>query len=257
MRVNRSTDRTIEIIKYIAAKPKPSTLGEISRNLDIPKTSTLEILNTLVQKNVLEMEGTEFKTYQLGWTLLEMSISVLSKVDLLGVARPLMGELSSQIGESVFLAVEDQGEMVYLEKVEGTSMVRTTVALGSRAPIHSGALGKAFLAALPDPKVLEITNGGNLVSYTQNTITNHDDLIKDLEMTRERGYAIDNQEYVLDLYCVGAPIYNQTNQPIAAISIPTQAHKRDSERISKFTKLLTATALLVSKRLGYTGQRLY
>lgn len=257
MRINKSAARTIDIIDFVSSRSKPVTLTEISRALQIPKSSALEILNTLSSKHIIDIRDDGNKTVKLSWKLLEMTATVLSRNDLHQEAQSYLEELSQQTGETVFLAVEDKGEMVYLNKVEGPSMIRATAVLGSRIPMHSGALGKAFLAALPDSRIKEITGGGELQSYTRNTITHHQDLLQEIERIRKQGYAVDNQEYVLDIFCLGAPVYNQQNHPIASISIATQAYKMDKEKKSLYAGLLVRAALSLSKRLGFTGNNLY
>ena len=153
--------------------------------------------------------------------------------------------------------MEDRGEMVYLGKEEGLSMIRATANLGSRMPMYCTGLGKALLAAYSENRVREITGGGRLALLTDNTIKHYDDLIRELDSTRRRGYSIDNQECILDVFCVAAPIYDQTEKPVAAISIASQACKMDKERLEKFAKLVQNAALNISRRLGFRGEKLY
>jgi DNA-binding IclR family transcriptional regulator len=113
------------------------------------------------------------------------------------------------------------------------------------------------LAAYPEEKVKEIFRKSDMTKRTPYTITNYADLILDLERTRQRGYAIDNREGEIEVFCVAAPIYNQFSQPIAAISIASLYSKINDERLHKFERLITETALGISKRLGFTGERLF
>lgn len=257
MRINKSTSRTIDIIQFVSSKSKPVTLTEISTSLKLPKSSALEILNTLVSKDIMEPGEKGTKTFKIGWKLLEMTVATLSRNDLHREARPHLEELSDQSGETIFLAVEDHGHMVYLDKVEGSSMIRATATLGSRVPMHCGALGKAFLAALPNSRIAEITGGANLKPYTPNTITCYTKLLEEIRRIRKQGYAVDNQEYVPDIFCLGAPVLNQMNQPIASISMAMRAYKMDKGKKSECASLVIRTAMNLSRRLGFTEKKLY
>lgn len=98
----------------------------------------------------------------------------------------------------------------------------------------------------------ELTNP--CLEQTENTIRRYDDLVRSLESTRRKGYSIDNQECILDVFCVAVPIYDHTEKPVAAISIASQASKMDKERLEKFAKLVQNAALNISRRLGYRGE---
>jgi len=257
MRNNRSASRVIDILRLISTKDHALTISEISQTLGIPKSSTFEILYTLLEKNIVEIANEDLKTFRLGLGLFEIVLSALAKTDLHREARPLLEMTGSKIGETVFLAVEDQGEMVYLDKVEGPSMLRTTANLGSRMPMHCVALGKALLAAYPKDKVKEIISRRKLVQRTKNTIINYSDLMKELDATRKRGYSIDNQEAAPDVFCVAAPVYDGLGKPVAAVSIATHASKMKSGRLREFAERIQNTALTISKRLGFQEDRLF
>jgi len=257
LRFNNSTSRTIDIIQLLSSKKKPITLTEISKALEIPKSSTLEILNTLVSKDIIACGEEGTKTFKIGWKLLEMTVFTLSQNDLHKEARSHLEELAHQTGETVFLAIEDSGQMVYLDKVEGSSMIRATAALGSRVPMHCGALGKAFLAALPDSRIAELTSELELKPYTPHTTTCYADLLEEIKRIRKQGYAVDNEEYLPDIFCLGAPVFNQLDQPIASISIAMPAHKLDKRQKAKFSSFVSRTALNLSRRLGFTRDKLY
>lgn len=257
MRINKSAARTVDILSLIATKEKPLTITEISKTLAIPKSSTFELVYTLVEKNFLEIEDENLKTLKLGLKLFEVGVSFLDKTDLHREARPLLEDMMAKSGETVFLAVEDKGELVYLDKVETSSSVRTTANLGSRNPMHCTGLGKALLAAYTNERVKEITGGGELLSKTEYTIKHYNDLVIDLDRTRKRGYAIDNRESEREVFCVAAPVYNRSAEPVAAISIASLASKMNNDRMEKFSKLVVSTALNISRRLGFVGNKLY
>ena len=257
MRINKSAARTIDIIELFSKRGKPLTLTEISKTLGIPKTSAFDIIYTLLGKNILEYENKKFKTFQLGLRLFEVTLLALGKTDLHRVARPHLDQLIEKTGETVYLAVENNDEVVYLDKAEGTSAVRFAAELGTRKPIYCTGLGKAILAAHTDAKVREIIKRNRLTPITENTIITYDELLEELEAIRERGYAIDNQECVKGIFCVAAPIYGTSDKPIAAISIATSVSSMDAGKLERLGVLIPETALQISRRLGFPRDKLF
>lgn len=257
MRINKSTARTIDIIKLLAVSGRPMTLTEISRELAIPKTSTFDIITTLIDRNILEYEDKRFKTIQLGLGLFEVTLLALGKRDLHRVARPYLNQILEDTGETVYLAVENNSEVVYLDKAEGSSAVRYSAELGARLPLYCTGLGKAILAAYPADKVRELVTGRTMNQFTASTITNLMDLQEELAATKQRGYAIDNQEVTEGIYCVAAPVFDATDKPIAAISIASGVSLMENGRLAKLGALISDKALIISRKLGFSGKNLF
>jgi DNA-binding IclR family transcriptional regulator len=254
MRINKSAARTIDIIELLAERGKSLTLTEISKALDLPKTSSFDIISTLIERKILEYDNKQFKTIQLGLKLFETTLLALGKTDLHRVARPYLDQLLENTGETVYLGVENNGEIIYLEKAEGSSAVRFSAELGTRRPVYCTGLGKSILAAHTDAKVRQIVRGDRLVPFTENTITTFDKLMKEVKAVRKRGYATDNEEIAEGIFCVAAPVYDTSNKPIAAISIAMSPSSADKERLGA---LVSETALKISRRLGFSKAQLF
>lgn len=254
---NKTAARVVDILLLIAKSEKPLTITEVSNSLGIPKSSTFNLLYTLVDKRFLEIENENLKTFKLGLKLFEAGSSYLAKKELTNVAIPLLESLLNEVKDTVFLAVEDEGELVYLKKFEPSSEIRTTARLGSRKPMHCTGLGKALLAAYSDKKVKKIIGEGELEALTKYTITDSDELMKDLEQIRKRGYSIDDRESEEQLFCVAVPIYDQNASPVAAISIATLVSTVDPERITKISRKIRNTGLQISRQLGFSKNKLF
>jgi DNA-binding IclR family transcriptional regulator len=257
VRINNSTARTIDIIKLLAERHAPLTLTEISNTLGIPKTSTYDIIATLMDRNILEYENRLFKTIQLGLGLFEITLLALGKRDLHRVARPYLDQILERTGETVYLAVENNGEVVYLEKAEGSAAVRYSADLGTRLPLYCTGLGKSILAAYPNEKVREIVAGYSMRSFTSQTITNVMDLQEELAATRLRGYAIDNQEVTEGIFCVAAPIYGAGDKPVAAISIASGSSMLQDGKMDKLGTIIAEKALVISRKMGFSKEALF
>lgn len=256
MKVNKSVARAIDIVGLIAGRKDDLTTTEISRCLRLPKSSTFELLSTLVEKGYLEI--TENKTFRLGVKLFQDGFSYLGKTDLRREARPFLEKMMLESGETVFLVTESNGRVVYIDKVESTSSIKTSSTLGSMNPMHCTGVGKALLAAYSDERVGEIVETVPLLPMTCHTITDLNKLKQDLESTRNRGYAIDDKESEIEVSCVAAPIYDSAGQPIAAISIAGLSSRMlNPAKVHELGMLVMNTALTVSKRMGYRAEKLY
>ncbi len=255
MNTNKSTVRTIEILHLIAGSSQPLTITEISQALKIPKSTTHQIIQTLFELRILEISKS--KTYRLGIRFFELALPAFARMDLRREAEPILEDLSSKSGESVFMATYDGNEIVYLDQVMGPSLLRLSVNPGTRGPIYCTALGKAILAALPDDRAAEIIGEEPLERFTDFTIRSREQLMTDLKNTRKRGFAIDDRELFPDISCLAAPVLGSTGEPTAAISIVSHSSRMNSSRIEKLGALLQEAVLNLSRRLGFMGHNLF
>lgn len=256
LKINKAVSRAVDILEYIARQKGEVTLATLSKELSLPKSSVFDIAHTLVEKKMLRFRE-ESKSYLLDLKSFEIGNAYLSKNDVHALALPYLKDISAQTGETVFLAVENNGMIVYLDKVEGSSPTRTTCAIGDRNMMHCTGLGKAMLATYPLEKVRYITGGGSLQSHTPNTRKNFLELIRDLESIRARGYSIDDREDNEYVFCVACPLLDASGQCIAAISISCIYTAAVGERLSLYSRLITSAALDISQRLGYLKPYLF
>ena len=257
-RLNKSAARSVEILEFIAKGERPVSMADICRELGFPKSSTFELVYTLINKGFLEVADEKLKTFRLGFKLFQVGVAFLANTSLHKEARPVMEELMLVTDHTVLMAVEHNGKIVYLDKVEPPAeVVRIEAKLGSSNLLHCTGLGKALLAAYSHERVKELTGGDRLIPKTPFSIQSYDELVKELECIRERGYSIDNKESESNVFCFAAPIYDRLNQPVAAISLRCLAATIDNDKINKFSQLITQSALLISHRLGFLGSKLY
>ncbi|MCC3380461.1 IclR family transcriptional regulator [Paenibacillus farraposensis] len=256
-KLNKSAERVVDLLVLLSNSSSPLTLNEICKTLGLPKSSAFELVQTLLYKNFIELDDPRLKTYRLGIGAFEAGIAYLSNMGIPHLARPLLQELNRQTGSTVFLGVEDKGQIVYLDKAENYSVMRPTAKLGSRRFIHTTGIGKALLAALPTEKIQFILGDGEIPAKTQYSKVTLQEILQDMAEIRARGYSIDDREDNLEMYCIGSAIYDQWNQPVAAISVASMYSTMTPERESMIVKLVKKTALKLSNQLGYRGERLY
>ena len=241
----------------MADAKKSLTLTEISSALNIPKSSTLDIIQALLEKEVIEIDNPNSKTYKLGIMLFTLGSASVSRTNLQAVAHSPMAELSFTTKKTVFLGVPKHEKIVYVSKIEGSGPIQSSCSIGDTNPMYLTGIGKAILAGLTDAEVFSLYGDGPYLQRTPQTLADYTTLITDLNQSRERGYTIDDREGVEFIYCFGAPIYDYTNKVIAAISITSIVDEIREEEKSNYPKLISQVAMEISKRLGFTGNKFY
>ncbi len=205
-----------------------STVSELANSLDIPNSTAHVYLNTLREAGYVVKDG---DTYRLGLRFLKHGGYARHRLDLYQAAKSEVDELSSRTGEVADLGVEEGGKRVLVYKSEGPEGVTQKPVTGEYTHMHMTALGKSLLASYDSDRVEEIIETHGLPPSTPHTITDRDTLFDELERTRERGYAVENQERREGIRAIGAPIHDTDGQAIGAISISGPMSKLTDDRI--------------------------
>jgi len=249
--VVKSADRVLDILELLADEPQGLTVTEISARLGIARSSTHGLVYNLLWRGYLTQEHPRDKRFRLGARLIHLGLAVMDRVDLRSAARAPLEQLVAAAGATAYVAVPDRGELVYVDKLAVARRdVGMDMRIGVRRPIHSSSLGKALLAALDDESAAAIIDGIDLYPVTDSTITTPAALLADLAETRARGYSMDEQEAVLGVCCVGAPIRDHTGRSIAAVSVSTFRELYQPEVAGPATAM---AAVEISQLLGWTG----
>lgn len=256
-KINNSVARALSMLQLIKDAETPRTLSEISEALKIPKSSAFDIICTLHAAGFLEYGDDRLKTYVLGIKAFEVGSAYINKAELVPTANPFLNRIMENTGATAFLAIENNGELVYLDKVEAETSIRTTAMLGSRINMCCTGLGKALLATYDEKRLDTFLNQAQFVRYTPYTIMNANDLRLELQKTRERGYAIDNREREEIQYCVAVPVRNNANTAVAAISVALMYAKVTPQLEKEYSELLMSCAMQISRKLGYLGASLF
>lgn len=254
--VNNSAIRVLDILGLIASSETPLTASEIGKELSIPKSSVFDIVNILCERGFIAPVSPYGKAYRIGISAYRVGMAFVRRDGLFNSARPILRNLSDVTGETCYLAVETDGKIVYLDKAESTAQIRSSLSVGSLNGMHCTGLGKALLAAYPEERVRAIV-GEHPERHTENTICNLPSIMAELEVIRERGYAIDNGEDNIMLRCLAAPIRDADGDAVAAISVTMLESAFREEHVTAVIQKLTEAALAISHINGYIGNRLY
>jgi len=215
----RSVSRALDLLKTFSGAQSEFSLAEISRRLNLNRSTTFRLLVTLQAHGYLEQDR-ESRKYRLGVICLELGSVFLNQSDIRKEALPILRGLRDECKETVHLARLAGSEVVYLEKLEGLLPIGIMGSrIGGRAPAHCTGLGKAMLAYIPESEIHQLYAESGLRRFTPNTIADLGELICELASIRERGYAIDNEEHEPDVKCVAVPIWNYRQKVVGAISV--------------------------------------
>ncbi|MEF2097961.1 IclR family transcriptional regulator [Bacillus sp. CFBP9009] len=249
----KSVSRALDIITIVSLKKGGLGVTEISKQIDINKSSVYRILSTLVQYGYIEQDS-ETERYKLGYKFLEVSSKLLESIDLRSEARQYLQELENTTNEVIHLVVYDQGEVVYIEKLEGNETLRMHSKVGKRAPMHCTSVGKAILAYLPSNVVLNILEQKGMPMHTDKTITNKDDFLQELIQVRIKGYALDLEENEYGITCIAVPIFDHSGKVIAAVSISGPTMRMTDQRIDLLQLQMIQIGKKISTRLGFESR---
>jgi DNA-binding IclR family transcriptional regulator len=201
------------------------------------------------------VEKNAANSYQLTSKLFELGLKYASRFEIRKVAHPYMEELSITFKETVNLGLFDADEILHLDKIDSSEILRIDSPLGSRAPAYCTALGKAILSVLPPNELDAYLGKIKLRRYGPNTITSKKKLRSELEAILKIGVAIDNEELATGLCCIAAPVFNHTGRAPYAISLSAPAIRFTAKRINKIQPVIRAVCRRLSERLGNPAQK--
>ena len=203
----RTIGRVLKVLELFAETQKPLRLVDVSKALDVPASSAHVLLQQLVRYNYIQ--SLEDRRYAQSSGLVVLASQVLSGVELIKVARPLLERLSVDTGESIYLGARTPQGIVYVDSKEATYGLVSRVPLGSLRPLHASSAGRVFLSFAVPPESLDAFLGPNpLVAYTSHTPIDKAELRRLMKRTRADGCAINEQAMIDKVYGVSAPIFD-------------------------------------------------
>ena len=246
-------DKSLSVLELLLRQDSDMNITEMSEKLGFYPSTTHRILDTLKYWGYVEQDSHTQK-YQLGLKALELGMTKLHKMDLVREATPYLKELVNQYNETVHLGALEKKEVMYLAKKESSQTIRMISYVGKRAPLHCTALGKVLLSYLPEEERRKILEGKQLPRLTERTITDKEELEKNLEQVKKQGFALDNEENEKDVCCMAVPIRNYQGTVIAALSISRPSFRMYKNKQKDLEKALIEIGEKISKRMGYNSE---
>jgi IclR family acetate operon transcriptional repressor len=250
----KSLDRALDILEFISSVGEAGvSVSEVARQQSTTKSNAHRILQTFQDRGYLSDKGEGMtRRYFLGPMFLQMASAVTVQRPVTQLAQEYLRKLSAQSEMASRFAVLDNGYAVALITQNAPGGLHFTPYLGKREMPHCSGVGKALMSCLPEDKVREIVEKIGLERRTVNTITDLEALLADLEECRQRGFALDDEEDVLGVICIAAPIFGQGNEPVGAISISGLKNDKSEARLNELREMVVFTARNLSRQLGAT-----
>ncbi len=243
-----SVDRMAAILHALELAPE-QTLDQVARQSGLNESTALRYLLSLSKHELVERNEASGR-FRLGLSLFRLGTRSIEYRDIVTLSLPVMERLLAQFGESVNLATRQQEQVMLLRVMESANPTRKGAKAGETDAWHATSLGKALLAAMPVGEAMEILNAAPLLAYTPNTMIGQDELARDLQSAQARGYAIDDEESVEGLRCVGAAIRDHAGTPRYALSVSGPKSRMPYPRTEEIGSVLVRGAAEVSKALG-------
>ena len=242
--------KVLRIFDALQQSPAGLRLKQISEQTRLNKSTAYRFLSHLEREGYLVRE--EHGVYMLGMRLFELASASNHESTLRRVSTPVLRDVLRATGETVNLGVLHGLSVVYLEVLESAHEFRMVSRVGAHQPIYSTALGKALAAFLPADKSEKVLESVEFQALTPHTITNFAQFKEELARIRECGFAVDNEELVLGVRCISAPVLNSAGEAIAAISVAGPTSRISEGKIPTFSAAVRNAAHAISVRIGFS-----
>jgi DNA-binding IclR family transcriptional regulator len=245
----QALDRAFAVLDHLASGKTSQSLAEIAESLQLHKSTVHRFLMVLEQHRMIER--TSRGKFRLGLRLLEYSTHVLEQHDLRETAEPHLRHLVAEVEETAHLCVMDQDQIVYLNKIEPSRSIRMISRIGSTSPIYCTAAGRAMLAAYSPEVVKEKLKRTVFQQFTAKTISTHEELLKEIERTRRRGFGIDDGEREEGVRCLGVAILTPDGLPAAAISVSGPPFRITKQKVPQIVHRLQHCVRAIQRETGH------
>lgn len=245
----RSAARALHVIEFIVKALKPPTFTTIQRQTQIPKSSLSYLLQELLSQQYVQFDN-EMKVYLPGMQLIRIGALCINNTNFSNEIWRGIKQLSEETGETTHAVILENRYVIFIAKHRGVQEVSAALNIGFKLAAHATAGGKMMLSSLAEEELERRLAGVTLEKYTEYTNVSYTKLRKELVKIRRQGFAIDNQGNVQGGLCVAAPVYDKSDQLIAAVSISVLTANLTSAYLRELVKRVQATAQKISIRLG-------
>jgi len=242
-----SVKKAFEILGVLSTSKEGLGVSEIARGLNMAKSTVHGMTSTLEELGAV-MRNPQTKRYRLGLTLFELGRLTYSQIDLKTLARSIMEELMEKTQASVFLGILNWDHVTVLDIVESRQDLKITAPIGTTIPLFAGAVGKVFLASMEEKQAEKIIQSKGLPRFTKNTIVDPKLYYRELRSVKKKGYAVDDEEYILGVRAVASPIVG-LDKLMTAIWVVGFKASLDEKKIKTIIKVTKEAAEAIRSRI--------
>ncbi|MBJ7537950.1 IclR family transcriptional regulator [Marinomonas transparens] len=244
-----SLSKALNMLNHVCTSPVPLRFAELVDLSELPKATAHRQLNTLLEHGLVRFDE-HSQAYYPGYGLLTLAHRTWANLDIRDVAASPMRGLWAATQETIHLAVLDDGEVIYIDKLESPKSLRLYSAVGKKGPAYCTGVGKAILAFLPNEKQQAAIASQSFFRHTEHTLDSPEALQIELDTIKVSGISLDLEEHEMGIKCAAATIFNALNEPVAAISVTAPSFRVDDDTFIEMQSQVKAAADDISKRLG-------
>ncbi len=238
------------ILQALSERPETG-ISELSVRLSMPKATVYRFLQTIMMLGYVRQEP-DSERYGLTMKVYELGTKALQQPEVVDLAKHHMQILADKTGETIHLGALIESEIIYIHKVDSNHTLGMYSRIGRRAPLHCTAIGKVLMAwEHPDRRAL-VLKGVDFMPYREKTITTISQYEEELRKVKAQGFAEDQEEFDDHIRCIGIPIFDRLNHPVAGMSISFPIFRYDDARKSEVVAMLKDASRDISTRLGCT-----
>lgn len=243
-----SVKNALRLLRSFTINESEKSVTELSNSLELGKSTVSRLLATLASEGFV-IKDPETRKYRLGLSILNLNTILTSNLEITREAASTLEQLVREIEETVHIAVLEDHDVIYLNRVECKQPVQILSHIGRRNPPHCTSSGKVILAYQEEEMIEQVIENG-LKKYTVNTITDPDDFRSILQTVKSQGYAISIEEFREGVTSIAAPIRDYTGKVVYALSVVGPVHRMNAYNTKIITKV-KRTANEISEKLGY------
>jgi DNA-binding IclR family transcriptional regulator len=242
----------LTLLVTLGQYPDGVGLSDLARRVGMPVSTVHRLLATLLSFGFVHFDA-DYRRYTLGLRLFELSHQVALVRGLSEVAGPVMQRIVQTTGETSLLSVLDGEEMVYVERFDSPHPIQVRGSIGRRDPLYCTAMGKSLLAFQPEDLRNSIVSRLHLKRLTPHTITNLDELRRELDRTHERGYSLADEEHEPGIRTVAVPVLDSRGRAAAALCITAPAFRVSLDELTHHVPVLQDAAREIAVQLPRGG----
>lgn len=245
----QSVERALRLLEILGEDEEGYRLTDLTARSGLPPSTVHRLLTTLEKRRFVQFDQTD-GMWHVGRQAFQVGATFARQRNFVAPALPYLRRLRDLSRETANLGVADDGQVVFLAQVESREIMRAITRVGGSTPMVNSGLGKAILAAYSHADVAAIVAAYGMQKLTPHSITRASDLHQDLNGIRERGYSVDDEEFLTGLRCIAAVVYNHQAEPLCAISVSGLSQRLTDERVATIGRLVAETARELTLALG-------
>jgi DNA-binding IclR family transcriptional regulator len=247
----QALDRAFAVLDLLGESETPLGLAQVAASLKLHKSTAHRFLMVLERHRMVER--TTGGKFRLGLRLFDFGNRAIEQYDLRDRAQSHLRRLVAETEETAHLCILEQAHVIYIDKIEPARSVRMITRVGASNPVHCTSVGKAMLAFLPEERIADVIRRTRFERFTNRTIATAEALRTEIEKTRRRGYAVDDEELEEGLRCIAVPVLDAQRLPVAAVSVSGPSFRVTAQKLPAIANHILQCVRGISADMGFTS----